>query len=96
MDQLDETLGYMEQIIDIFTDYMTTFNGATYRKTETTVDCPTGSVLSYDVLVNGQVKAQICVDMNCGLLVYMKNLENGAVMDMQSFNITNVQIPAYK
>jgi len=80
----------------LFTEYseLDAFKGIKYRKSsDVTINCPTGDVYVYDVLLDGKVAGQVCIDRQTGLLVKAKDLTAAQSVLVNSFRTTDVQIP---
>ena len=92
----EDDLDQIFDMLSIFTEYQYQFSGAKYRKINNITLRPTGPVYAYNVIMDNQSVAQICIDQATGLLVYMKNMKNGSVITVQGFKDTGVQVPTYK
>ena len=78
----------------VFTQYQDTFTGIKYRKTtDVSVTLFTGDVYIYDVIADGKVAGQVCIDKATGLLVKAKDLTNTQSVVVNAFKTADIEIP---
>lgn len=92
-DAMTEVTAVVAYIL-VFTEYKEAFEGVKYRKTaDVSVSCPTGDVYIYDVILEGKVAGQVCIDKATGLLVKVKDLSSTQALAVKDFKTADVQIP---
>lgn len=72
------------------------YAGCQYRKSDALVVSLTGDVYVYDMLENNECVGQISIDKSTGLVVNIADAQGNAMYTVHKFQISNVEIPAYK
>lgn len=67
-----------------------------YRKSDAQVASLTGEVLVYDILEDGQVTGQVCVDKATGVMSSLKEADGSAVFTVHQIKTSDLGIPTYK
>lgn len=93
-DEVKNEFTTLADYILVFAQCQDALKGIKYRKAaNVTVACPTGDVYIYDLISEGKVTGQICIDKDTGLLVKIKDAENTEAIAVQEFKTADVQIP---
>lgn len=90
-----EVAGVMELVLTFMLQHPD-LQGAQYRKSDAVSTALTGDAYVYDVLDNGTLAGQVCVDKATGLMVKMTDAAGNNTFTVTQLKTTGVQVPAYK
>ncbi|MBE6797434.1 MAG: hypothetical protein E7531_03755 [Ruminococcaceae bacterium] len=94
--QVEKEKNEILSLLSYFMMQHSDYAGFQYRKSDKRVAELTGEVYVYDVLENNECIGQICIDKATGLMVSLKDIQGNSSFTVQKFQISNVEIPAYK
>lgn len=94
--QLEKEKNNMLSLLSYFMMQHSDYAGFQYRKSDDKTAVLTGEAYVYDVLEDNEYAGQICIDKATGIMVSFKDAQGNSIYSVQKFQVSNVEIPAYK